>query len=350
MKTPAKAIVLALGLGACVNGDFDPQVLVNGVRVVVVRADKPYAPPGSDVALEALVVDGRAEKPRPLETYWLPFRCDNPRDDLYYACFASLLPKGTGPQGGSGPSLPSWLQPGTDVTALLPKGPKYTVKLPADLVTSHPAVAGADQPYGLSFVFFVACAGRVRIASVDPSSKSQQLVPVVCTDDDGNALGPDQWVFAFARVYAFDALANQNPVISGLTLIQPDGSQAPVDVSAGITLAPCTASGSGRKRSCGAPKLHVEMPDSSWEVRPPPKDGPSDERHELVYATLWYTPEVGGFEADGTVLFDAVKGRVEDNAIAFVPPAKAGEGRIWVVAQDNRNGASWLEVPVHVKE
>lgn len=340
--------LLALG-ASCVNGDFDPQTLVNGVRVMVVRADKPYAPPGATVTLEALVADGRAQKPRPLETYWLPFRCDNPRGDLYYACFASLLPN-AGPKTGSGaPPVPAWLKPGADVTGFLPKGTKYSVTLPNDIISSHPVVAGADRPYGLSIVFFVACAGRVRIANVDASQKSQQLIPITCTDDEGVPLGADQWTFAFARVFAFDELTNQNPVIESLTLTQADGSSAPIDLAAGITVAPCATTGASRKKSCAGPKVTVNVPESSWESRPPPKDGPNDERHELLYSTFYFTPEVGAFAADGTVLYDAVKGKVADNGVAIVPPAEPGEGRAWIVVQDNRNGATWIDLPVHVR-
>lgn len=341
--------VACLGLGAsCVNGDFDPQVLVNGVRVMVVRADRPYAPPGSEVNLEALVVDGRAAKPRPLEVYWLPLRCDNPRDDLYYACFASLLPS-SGPAGAAGrPPLPDWLEPGTDVTGFLPRGTKYKVTLPPDIISSHPVTPGADQPYGLSIVFFIACAGHVRIAGVDTSQRSQQLVPLSCTDDEGNALGPDQWIFSFARVYAFETLANQNPVIESLTLTQADGTSAPVDLAAGITVAPCLADGN-RKRSCPAPKLSVNVPEPSWESRPPPKDGPNDERHELIFSSYYFTPEVGAFASDGAVLYDAVKGKVKDSGVALVPPAEPGDGHAWIVVQDNRNGVAWVDLAVHIR-
>lgn len=348
LRTSALALV-GLGLAAsCVNGDFDPQVLVNGVRVMVVRADRPYAPPGTDVNLEALVVDGRASKPRPLEVYWLPLRCDNPRDDLYYACFSSLLPS-SGPSGGAGrPALPDWLKPGTDVTGFLPRGTKYKLTLPPDIISSHPVTAGADQPYGLSIVFFIACAGRVRIAGVDTSQQSQQLIPLSCTDDDGYALGPDQWIFSFARVYAFETLANQNPVIDSLTLTQPDGTSEPVDLAAGITVAPCVDAGN-RKKSCRGPKVSVNVPESSWESRPPPRDGPNDERHELLFSSYYYTPAVGAFEADGAVLYDAIKGKVQNSGVAIVPPAEPGEGHAWIVVQDNRNGVAWVDLPVHVK-
>jgi hypothetical protein len=351
------AAAMAVGLGPyCVNGNFDPQVLVNGVRVMVVRADKPYAPPGAEVNLEVLVADGRADKPRPLEVYWLPFRCDNPRDDLYYACFSSLLPN-SGPKTGTGarPPVPDWLKPGADVTGFLPKGTKYKVTLPPDIISSHPQTAGSDQPYGLSIVFFIACAGHVRIADVDTSQQSQQLIPLSCTDDDGNALGPDQWIFSFARVYAFETLANQNPVIESLTLTQPDGTSQPVDLAAGITVAPCAtpptaSSGCGaRKKSCAGPKLSINVPESSWESRPPPKDGPNDERHELLYSSYYYTPEVGSFDGEGTILYDAVKGKVANEGLAIIPPGEPGEGHAWIIVQDNRNGTTWVDLPVHVK-
>src|SRR5215207_5181707 len=85
-------LVLALlaGMGAmiaCGGGGFDPQSKVDSVRLFAIKADKPYTKPGESVTLEALYVDARKEKTRPLKNFWIPVVCLNPRDDLYYLCF-----------------------------------------------------------------------------------------------------------------------------------------------------------------------------------------------------------------------------------------------------------------------
>ena len=92
---------------ACGNSGFDPASKVDSVRLFAVRADKPYAKPGDTVTLEALMTDQRKAKPRAAKLYWIPVLCLNPREDLYYLCFA---PPGDGgrqagnkeKQGGAG--------------------------------------------------------------------------------------------------------------------------------------------------------------------------------------------------------------------------------------------------------
>ena len=325
LRFPLLVVVVAIACG----GQFAPQTLVASVRIIVTRSDKPFAKPGDTVSLEALVVDQRPVKARPMKNYWIPFACTNPRDDLYYACFSALTPN-AGPPGTTGMGLPGFLRPGSDITGFLRVGATYDFMVPADIISSHPPAPGADAPYGLSIVFFIACAGRVKIANIDPTSKNPQLRPIQCTDDDGNELSPDDWVFAFTRVYAYETLTNANPVISAVTL---DGN--PVTVSDGITVAPCM----GKK--CTTYKLGADVPDSSWE--------PSRDQHEAIYSTFYYTEPVGDFDSDGRVIFDGAKGKIDDHAVTLTPKAKPGEGTIWIIVQDTRGGATWVELPVHVK-
>ncbi len=169
----------------------------------------------------------------------------------------------------------------------------------------------------------------MKIANIDPTSKNPQLRPIQCTDDEGVELPPADWVFAFTRVYVYETLTNANPVISAVTL---DGN--PVDVSAGITIAPCAG-------TCTKHKLAADVPDSSWEL--------SANQHEAIYATFYYTEPVGTFDSDGRLLFDGAKGKIDDHAVELTPSAKGGEGKIWITVQDTRGGATWVELPVHVK-
>src|SRR5262245_28999083 len=100
------AALLAAVVASCA-ADFDPQNKITSVRILASRADKPYAHPGDSVALEVLAVDGRADRRRPMQIFWFPFVCINPKSDLYYACFAGApvasVDGGTLGDGGAGP-------------------------------------------------------------------------------------------------------------------------------------------------------------------------------------------------------------------------------------------------------
>ncbi len=176
IRTFSKLVLAALGgfaLSSC-GGGFDPASLVQSVRVLGLRADKSYAAPGDTVNLEILAVDRRKSPSAEMHVYWLPIVCTNPANDAYYACFTSAA-KLTGPNGETGTG--GVATGGGDVTGLLPKGSTFSYKIPTDAVTSHPAVAGSNGAYGISIVFYMACAGRVRFASRDESNANPQQVP-----------------------------------------------------------------------------------------------------------------------------------------------------------------------------
>jgi hypothetical protein len=334
-------VAFAAASSSCVGGSFEPQTLVGSVRVLVARVDKPYARPGDRVTVEVLAEDGRADRSRPMKVYWVPLPCVNPPGDLYYSCFAALNPSAARAPDAGVPELPPFLRPGADITPFLVEGTRYSFDLPKDIVTAHPIVAGADAPYGIAFAFAIACAGRVRITELDPASDNPQSIPIGCTDDEGNALGPSEYVLSFARVYAYDELSNANPVIDGVTL---DGK--PINPSEGIVVDRCRADAGAD--ACKH-DVAVLVPDASWEPRPGAPDGEGRPRHELVYATYYYTRGVGSFDADGKVLFDTFKGRVEPSANQLVPADVPGRGTVWIVVQDNRGGASWVRLPVYVR-
>ena len=52
---------------SCGPSDFDPQTLVNTVRILAAGADEPYAKPGDGVNLSLLAYDGRSQKPAPMK-------------------------------------------------------------------------------------------------------------------------------------------------------------------------------------------------------------------------------------------------------------------------------------------
>lgn len=354
------AIFAALVIGAlvaCNANSFDPQSKVDSVRLFVVKADKPYVKPGESVTLEALVTDGRKVKARPAKLYWIPVLCLNPREDLYYLCFAPpgdggtqagattrLVPIGPlaglsdgGAEAGTGTGGTPFSQipTGVDLAPFLPQGPSFTFTMPADAV--QPRV-GSSVPYGLGIVFNILCAGRVEFAQRDPAGGNQQ-VPVRCTDEDGKQLPPSDFVIGISRVYAYAERLNGNPVIEKVTHEGLD-----VDIGAGITLEKC-AYGT-RERDCRENKIDVRVTDPSWELNPSDieRDGPLREQ-------IWvdYYSDLGVFENDARLLFDTRKGRAPDSAVSLRSGYQVADGTLWMVVHDNRGGASWIIVPLHVR-
>jgi hypothetical protein len=156
LLAPLAAVALVAAAIACGPADFDPSTKLNSVRILASRIndDKAYAKPGDSVEVEVLAFDGRAQKPRPMQIYWIPFPCVNPSGDLYYACFADPASAAGGTGGGAdgGAGAPGvgqalgQLKPGVDLTPFLPTGPKFKVDVPSNIIDAHPPVVGASAP------------------------------------------------------------------------------------------------------------------------------------------------------------------------------------------------------------
>ena len=64
----------------------------------------------------------------------------------------------------------------------------------------------------------------IEIVPLDPNNPNPQQVPIGCFDANHNALGPDDWVFGFTRVYAYNDVANANPTISSIDSAHSPGA------------------------------------------------------------------------------------------------------------------------------
>lgn len=347
------ALLVPLATGAafvsCGATDFDPQSLVNSVRIFAARADKPYAAPGETVNLEVFAFDGRPDKRREMKISWLPFVCKNPRNDAYYGCFlAAGQPQdggapaagdagGAGGMGmGMGGGLAA-LRPGVDLTPFLPSGSTYAFTMPADAITSHKEVKGASDKYGLAILFDIACAGHLELVERDPST-GPQSVPIGCFDEDHNRLGAADYVLGFTRVYAYETRKNANPVIEKLTFEGKD-----VDPRVGIKMDHCTKP---TRTECPELKLDVVVADASWEVNPTDAEAVGT-RHEQLWAA--YHADIGQIQGDARLLYDALKGKVPGTETKYQAPSDPGDGQLFVVVHDNRGGAAWVTIPLHVR-
>ncbi len=353
------ALAVASAIVACGGEGFDPASKVDSVRLFVVKADKPYVKPGETVTLEALLTDARKEKPRAAKLYWIPILCLNPQDDLYYLCFAPpgsgpnqagaetrLIPTGpladAGADGGFGADAGAGaggnpfaaIPTGVDLAPFLPQGPSFTFQMPMDAVQVHNE--GID-PYGLVVVFNVLCAGRIEFVPRDPEGGPQQ-VPVACMDEENVPLPASDYVIGISRVYAYAERTNTNPVIEKVTLEGQD-----VDLTKGITVEKCVAE---KERDCPEIKIDVRVSDASWEQNPADVTREGD-LHEQIWVD--YYSDIGTFNDQARLLFDTHLGRISDSDVKYRAAKSVTDGTIWAVVHDNRGGAAWIVVPLHVR-
>jgi hypothetical protein len=360
-----RALVFVAGAWAstsCAPSGFAVETAIASVRILASSSDPAYAQPGSSVNVQVLAFDGRTSQPEPMAIYWLPFVCEDPANDAYYACFSQFEGGGDGgaPEGGDGGAGADLgaLKPGVDLTPFLPTGPSFQFQMPADVVTQHPPIPGSPAPYGLAILFNVACAGHLELVALDPSSDNPQQIPFGCFDKSENQLGADDWVLGFTRVYAFppDAgvdggpITNANPVISSIDV---QGSPLAVTLAANTTQVYTTQAISTPHCSgkCPAIPIGPVVPSSSWEeLNPPQLDVNGNPQHEEIWADFYST--FGTFSGDASLLYDATSGSVGDPSVTdnqFTPPGTPGNGFIWIVVHDSRGGASWVTIPVTVQ-
>ncbi len=328
--------VLSAIFSSCAVG-FDPQNMVTGVRILATTIDKPYAAPLDTVKLEVLAVDGRKNPSTPLRHVWIPVTCTNPENDAYYNCFKDLLERTQGGSGGASGIPP--ITTNTNLNALLPSGTTFNVSIPKNALESHAAPKSGD-PYGLVIVFQFACAGDIKLLPTESLANNLQTSPLGCFDVSGQHVSPDEYVFAFTRVYVYASKRNQNPAVLAL---QVNG--ADVDRAKGFTLDRCVESVPDK---CAPTTIDVKVPDDAQEMKEGDMDPDGRVRREQVWVTYYTTG--GRFDADAKLLFDVETGRVRSGTEnSLRAPKDPGNYTLWAVVHDNRNGISWLEVPFVVR-
>jgi len=203
-------------------------------------------------------------------------------------------------------------------------------------VAAHPPVAGADAPYGLAIVFMMACAGHVELVPIE--SDNPQAIPIACFDEDHKRLGADDFVVGFARAYAYDQRRNQNPEIDGVTV-----NGQPVDLAKGIDFDHCTTP---LRRDCPKHKIDVVVPASSQEIHEGNTTPDGRVRREQIWAA--YFADIGQINSEARLIYEPLAGRVTGSENDYQPPNDPGDGTMFIVVHDNRNGAKWVQVPLHV--
>lgn len=337
----ARRAGLLLAVGVCLGCDpsFEPQTIVDDLRVFAVHKDNPYPRPGDDLTLTILWGDGSEEAPRDIEILWIS-GCFNPPGDLFTGCLDSFaeLDMNGGNAGEIG----------------LGEGNQYTFQVPADIISRQGAFTGGQRPFGTAFVFFAACAGRIDEA---PVSDEELEFPIACYGPDGAQLGADDFVAGYSQTFIYDDLTNNNPIITGVKFrgqevtsacIGPACEQPPMStVECGVTpcVAPCAADGD--KKEC--PEFTVEpiVDRASAEV----DDGSTEFENRQLLEQIWMNYYADGGRMGGNVKLvnDAIEGFNDDFSAVWRPPAKPGVYHIYSVVHDNRGGADWVRFAVGVQ-
>jgi hypothetical protein len=251
---------------------------------------------------------------------WVPTVCTNPPGDAYYACYPAFL---------------SQFGRGVDLTPVLAAGTTFSFVVPPDALDGRPATAGAPANATL-VAFAMSCAGHVEYLGEGPAS-SPEAVPFGCFDAQHQQLGPDAFVFAFARVFVFADRTNEDPTIDHLVF---DG--APVDPGTGITMDHCAVPEAAK---CPTKSLDTAVPSSSQEPDPSAVDPQGMIEGEEIWVDYYLT--AGSVKNDLRLLYDPVKGQVPSSADALTAPQAPAEGVLFAVVHDNRGGVSWAQVPLH---
>lgn len=331
------------------SGGFDPPGKVNGLRVLAITADKPYANPGDDVTFDMTVYDGlvsgeTADGPRPVQITWLG-GCFNPIGDEYYGCYAPL--------GELLQQLATGQVPPTGLVAQGVGLNQFTLSIPDDILTGRPQPEIGVR-YGIAYLFFAACAGQVRPVAAEGTSDAGSF-PLGCFDENGTRLGPDSFVPGYTQVYVFeDGRTNANPQITALTL---DGNPLPEDLSAIPTVKACAVSEEDRRTagcgtedpfaSCQAYAIDTTVPADAAEIDPDATDADGN----VLRETLWidYFADRGDFDSDIKLVNDAVKGPVSDRQVKWIAPPEPGLATLWAVLRDARGGSSIVTRYVRVE-
>jgi hypothetical protein len=330
----------AMAASSCSPADFESETVVDTVRILASRANEPKAKPGDMVTVEVLAVDGRTSQPEKMDVSWLTYRCENPANDAYYACFPmfaeALAALGAGGDGGA-PLADAGLALGktgpVDLTGtpLLQEGTSYSFTMPSDIIIPR---TGVSPSYGLVMLFNFACAGHIELLPYDPTSQNPQQIPIGCFDAQHNQLGPSDFVFGLTRVYAYDQPNEVNPVISSVDF---GGTQ--VDVDGGTAVTPftvplCTASDA---KKCTQYAIGPIVP-------------PSVPSTKQVWADFYST--TGTFGSDARLLYDpSVSLSIPsgtDNKFTAPPNLLRAPAQnfVWIVVHDDQGGADWVTVPL----
>ncbi|HVY49025.1 MAG TPA: hypothetical protein VHB21_24210 [Minicystis sp.] len=342
----ALAAAAALGVAApwlaSCSAQFDPPSRVDGLRVLAVTVDQPYAQPGDTVHFHMTWDGGGAFAGTTPQILWLG-GCFDPADDTYYGCYQQFADLLASAQGG---------QPvDTQYLALGPGLDHFDLTLPDTIISDHPAPATGSR-YGLAYVFFAVCAGTLGPAPANDAGGPAGNFPLACFDAQGNRIGADGFVPGFTQVYAFaDGRTNANPTARGLRMklgVDADVEYKPVASTPedATAVQACGLSEDARRKlgcgsqpfsTCPAYAVDLDVGANVSELDPGSREN-GKFLHEAVWID-WYT-DGGDFDSDVSLVYDPHQGLNADHSVQWIAPPEKGTYSIWAVLHDARGGGS----------
>jgi len=405
---------LLLGVTGC-GADFDSPDIVKTLRVLAVQKDHPYAAPSTDPAnlnrvhLSMLSYDGAQKspgEPRKIQRLWFS-GCDDLPGDQYFTCLVRMyflwqayydpaVPVARLPwQDGMSwspiddipadipaeqraqlvqaivaqvdPTMPAELAESYLSTFRIGAGSTFEYPIPPRIIENHqPSSDPTLPPYGLSFIFFTACAGQLELApewkNIDFKTQLRNATlgfPFICVDDSGAALGPDDFVAGYSQQFVYAGREYNNPVIDGANFNGTETSSAARCLEDGCiepTMPSCVDDTS--KQLPHVPACTGKCP--TYEFSPvmnPDADGNKVDAFASqtgsVDKQMWinYYTDKGSLKHSVRRLRDvdpSVGWNTDNYATTWTPPASPGPVNLWAAVHDTRGGVAWTRLLVCV--
>jgi hypothetical protein len=276
-------------LCAC-GADFEPGSRVHDVRLLALRADRPFARPGERVQLELLVAN-----PRERALRFARSTCTLPPASTFDACLATL----------DGPLEP--FDPD--------EGGALSVDVPEDALEG---VSDAARPSAMIGVVVVACPGEL----VDGWTAG---VPIACHDERRRALPITELPVGIKRVFVRERDRNAPPRITRVLL---DGEEWPENEPRDV-------------ESCESDGYEIDdCPRATRHALSVETEPAESGRDEL--GSAFREQVVVQFYASHAVLGDEVRIASEaDNELALQAGPDDASATLWLVARDDRGGVDW---------
>lgn len=358
LKHVALVTTIVVGQVGCDDVEWPEEKYVDSLRVLGVRAEPPTLTPlisgGSSTRLSIICADGRRsgrESPDcRIETAWFT-RCDNPERNDPKKCF--------GQYANWTRSLASTI---ADTSAdAYPVGfgfgSSFDFAVDETILSQQARIGGKAIRYGVSYVYFAACAGRLVTAQSGPDR-----LPVECRDPDtGRAVNQERFVVGVTAVYSYDTITNRNPVLSRP---QFDGREIPatcdatsqcpsgLECSSGNQCIPVVERCSQKQpESCRWHCLRLGLTLDSFSlftvdgvpIRKPQKSLWLD--HYTNVGS--FQEDVAGFPLDAPV--DPAGVEMSDCIDWQAPSAATEHAHLWTIVRDNRGGLTAWDQRVIVR-
>ncbi len=349
------SLACAAGSAGCDSVSSRSGEIVSSLRILGVRSEPASALPGGTTELSVLCADGQpnvAGRPAcSVEIAWFS-GCYNPPQASPLRCletYGSLASELATPVSATPAD--------TFGAGLFGMGSQFTFRAPSDVLKQQADLGGVPMRYGISYVFFAACAGVLY-----PVSGVTDRLPVECRDpSSGQRLGQDRFVVGHTTIYSYEWLQNHNPVVASAwfdgrqTTATPcaDDSQCPSesvcrDASCIPRIQRCTTGA----RDCRRYHLFEARVSPESFLLAGSEDVPAEARGlALPPKSLWvrYYASAGDLANSEATLDPARYSGTSPPAAWAPPPDAADDVRLWAVVRDDRGGLAWIEQRVVVE-